>query len=591
MSWQPLHHPQCRVMSKEEAYAWYWQEGAEILLKQYAEEERKFHKLSWMLRRWELDPICFSVEGLRTKPMPYQAGVLLDMADAPLELYKFYGCNPEKPKRQCLIPSGHGLGKTRLLATAIWWHLITRQFSYTLCTAPSSQQLTGRLWSECRKLYRRLKQFWSMLACDWEIQTSSIIHINPDYGDWCATARTARPERPEALQGAHALDDDDSDGQLATIFGDETIDVPSGGILVIIEEASGVDDTIREVVEGALSEPGARLLAPGNPTKPDGWFADDMDKPERYAIHSLDCRQSDRTKIYSLPWRDTAGTTHQLQMHGFVEPRYWEDILTDCDGDEDADRFRVRVKGQKPRSAFDACIKSHWVESAQDRKNDPDSKSKPVIIGLDFGLFSDKHALAARQGFNQLEGQEWLPKDTPDEITLDAADRAIEAQELFGASYIIGDSNGVGNGAMSYLTRYYREHPELNVTVIHFNAGQGALDNSRYFRKRDQMWHKYGRQWIANPRCSLLKIPGLKQQLTSPGYYEDTNKRIQVESKKELKARNIESSNLADALLETLMVHVPQHSQHTKQEKDYWPQVFKRHFDRIKFRQQTGIIH
>ena len=190
-----------------------------------------------------------------------------------------------------------------------------------------------------------------------------------------------------------------------------------------------------------------------------------------------------------------------------------------------------------------------------------------------------------------LDGEEWLPKDTPDEITLDAADRAIEAQQLYNARYIIGDSNGVGNGAMSYLTRYYREHHELNVTVIHFNAGQGALENSRYFRKRDQMWHKKGRQWIANPRCSLLKIPGLKQQLTAPGYYEDTSKRIQVETKKELKQRHIDSGNLSDALLQTLMVHVPQHTQAPEPANEYWPQVFKKHFNRIKSQHQTGVIN
>ena len=560
------------------------------MLQDFSGEEQAFQRLSWLLRRWALDPVCFSVEALRTKLMPYQAGILLDMADSPYELYQFYQCDPDKPKRQCLIPSGHGLGKTRLLATAIWWHLITRQFSYSLCTAPSSQQLTGRLWSECRKLYRRLKQYWPLLARDWEILGSSIVHVDPDYGDWCAIARTARPERPEALQGAHALDEDDSDGQLASIFGDEAIYVPTGGILIIIEEASGVDDSIREVIEGALSEPGARLLAPGNPTRPDGWFAEDLDNTKRYAVHCLDCRQSDRSKLYSLPWRDTAGNIHQLHMHGFVEPEYWENLLEKCDGDEDADRFRVRVKGQKPRSAFDACIKTHWIEAAQEREQDTDSRNEPVIIGLDFGLTYDPHAMAVRQGFNQLDGQEWLPRDTPDEITLDAADRAIEAQELYSARYIIGDSNGVGNGAMSYLTRYYRERPELGVTVIHFNAGQGALDHSRYFRKRDQMWHKYGRPWLANPRCSLLKIPGLKTQLTAPGYYEDTNKRIQVESKKDMKKREIKSGNLADALLETLMVHIPEHTPKKETKEDYWPKVFKKHFQRISGKNQAGVI-
>ena len=581
MSWQPQSHPRCRPMTQEEALAWYWPEGAGHIIQSMPDDEQSMAQLSWMLQRWRLDPVTFAVEALRTKLMPYQAAALLDLADAPIELYQLYQCDPNKPKRQVLIPSGHGLGKTRLLAVGILWMLLTHMFSLTLCTAPSSSQLTGRLWSEIRKLFRRLKEYWPVLAEDWEIQGSSIIHTNPDYGDWSAIARTARPEKPEALQGAHALDDDDSDGQLANIFEDEKISVPSGGILIIIEEASGVDDSIRKTLEGALSEEGARLLAPGNPTRPDGWFADDMERTDRYAVHTLDCRQSNREQTYSLPWRDTAGNIHQLTMQGFVSPKYWENILAECDGDDDADYFRVRVKGMKPRSAMFSIIKTHWVDSAQTRGNDPDSLNEPTVIGLDFGLTSDKHGMAVRKGFNMLDGQEWLPKEDPELITLEAAERAIDAQELFNARYIIGDSNGVGRGAMEYLTKHFRKYPEKHVKVIHYNSGKGALDKFRYNRRRDEMWHKYGRKWVANPRCSLLELPGLKRQLTAP-QFEERNNIVFVESKADLKKRQIESTNLADALLQTLMIHIPENEPEEQQEQpDPMPHVFQKHFQRL----------
>ena len=588
MIWQPAHHPNCRAMEHNEALAWYWADGASKVIENLHQEQQAMAQLSWMLQRWRLDPVTFSVEALRGKLMPYQCAALLDLADAPLELYEFYQCDPNKPKRQVLIPSGHGLGKTRMLAVGILWMLITHMFSHTLCTAPSSSQLTGRLWSEIRKLFRRLKEFWPVIAEDWEIQGSSIIHTNTDYGDWNAIARTARPERPEALQGAHALDDDDADGQLAAIFETEFNNTPTGGILVVIEEASGVDDTIRKTLEGALSEEGARLLAPGNPTRPDGWFANDMERTERYAVHTLDCRQSNREKVYTVPWRDTAGKIHELMMQGFVSPRYWENILVECDGDEDADYFRVRVKGEKPRSAQFSIIKDHWVTTAQNRGNDPDSLNESAIVGLDFGLTSDKHGMVTRKGFNMLDGQEWLPKDDPELITLEAAERAIDAQELFNARYIIGDSNGVGRGAMEYLTKYYREHPKKRVKVIHFNAGQGALDGKRYNRKRDEMWHKYGRKWIANPRCKLLNIPGLKRQLTAPQCTERNNI-IYVESKKDLKKRGIESTNIADALLETLMIHVPDPDATPREEKaDTTKGIFQKHLKRLKRLKESG---
>lgn len=250
-------------MEYNEALAWYWHKGAGQIIQQLPDDERDIAHLSWILQRWRLDPVCFAVEALRTKLMPYQAAVLLNLADAPYELFHFYQCDAGQAKRQVLIPSGHGLGKTRMSATSILWMLTTHMFSHTLCTAPSSNQLTGRLWSEIRKLFRRLRNAWPIIADDWEILGSSIIHTNQDYGDWNAVARTARPEKPEALQGAHALDDDDADSQLADIFGDELNSSATGGILVVIEEASGVDDAIRQTLEGALSEEGGQVAGTG----------------------------------------------------------------------------------------------------------------------------------------------------------------------------------------------------------------------------------------------------------------------------------------------------------------------------------------
>ena len=587
----PQHHPMCRPMTGSEARAWWWHRGVEPQLATLDASERVAVRLQWLLVRWRVDPILCAVEGFRVKLLPYQAQILLDLFDCPVELYRFYGLDPNFPKRQVLSPSGHGLGKTRVLALAIWMHLLLYQYSRTLCTAPSASQLTGRLWNEIRKMHRRLKRFWPLLGDEWEVLSAEIVHQNPDNSDWSAVARTARPEKPEALQGEHAIDDDDHDGQLAGIFGDQKEDAPSGGMMIVIEEASGVDDTIREVLEGALSEHGARLIAPGNPTRPDGWFANDMDKTDRYAVHHLDCRMSNFDQEYSLPYRDTAGQLHHLGMHGLVKPKYWEDLLQDCDGDEDHDRIRVRVRGLKPRSAMEQTLKTHWIDAAQSRTPDQASRAEVPVIGLDFGLTSDKHGLVVRQGFNMVDGEEWLPKDKPDEITLEASEKAIESQRLYKAKYIIGDANGVGRGAMEYLSRYYRERPGLNVTVIHFNSGTSAADSNRYYRRRDEMWFKYGRAWLADSRCYLLTLPGLKAQLTAPGFHEDAKRKIKVETKQEMKKRGVESGNLADALLQTLIVNTTSATQIKPEPKaNPVPAIFKKHLQRVTRQQNRRLI-
>jgi len=544
-------------------------------------------QLAWLLARWRVDPVLYAIECLRVVPLPYQAHILLDLADVPAEVYAFYGLSEKNAKRQALASSGHGVGKTRTEAIAIHWHKDTHKFSKTIVTAPTADQLSGQLWGEVSKLHRRQKERWPVIANEWEILGSSIVHKNPDFADWYVLARTARADKPEGLQGAHGQDADDEFGQLAALFSEERTAAASGGMLIVVEEASGVDNTIREVLEGALSEPGARLLGMGNTTRPDGWFADHQGDRRRYAVHEIDCRTSDATQVYPLRYRDFGGQTHVLQARGRVEPRYWEDVLSDCDGNEDHDRFRVRVRGLKPRSAIEQVLRAHWVEEAQARVSHEASIAEAVVIGLDFGLTGDKHGLAVRQGFNGRDVQEWLPKDKPEEITMDAAQRAIEAQRIYNAKFIVGDSNGVGRGAMEYLFDYFHsQHPELHVPVIFFNAGNRAADDKRYYLRRDEMWFKYGRAWFASPHAHLPNVPGLKTQLTGPGYHEDTNKKIWVESKDDLFKRNKQrSGNGADAFLMTLMVPTTPEAPPVEAPRVH-PKVFEEHFARLRRRQE-----
>lgn len=558
-----------RYMTPEECAAWYWT----------CEPRDEREQLSWLLLRWRVDPVFFAVEALRIILQPYQAHILLDLNDAPADLYAFYGLSPDNPKSQVLAPSGHGLGKTRTMAVAIWHHQLTHPFSKRLVTAPTGDQITGGLFGEVRKMKRRLAKNWPSLAEEWDVLSDSIRHKNPDYGDWTTVARTARPDSPESMQGAHALDVDDELGQLASLFGEDADTSPSGGIMVLVDEASGVADVTRETLEGTLSEEGAKLFAPGNPTRPDGWFARDMDNRERYAVHSLDCRMSDRSKTYSLPYRDFGGNIHQLQLRGFVSPTYWENIIAECDGDEDHDRVRVRVRGLKPRSATEQVIRTAWVDDAERRAPDKLSEAEPCVLGLDFGLTSDKHAIACRQGFNIRDVREWLKKDNPEHVTLEAADIAKEWQRIYNAKFIVGDSNGVGRGAMESLARYYHvDHPELNVRVIFFNAGAGAVDSKRFFRRRDEMWFAKGRAFFSNPRCHIPNVPGLKRQLTCVQYDEDTTNRIRVQTKLEVRDDTGQASgNAADSVLHTLMANV---SHETKKPAvvPAHPPIFEAHF-------------
>jgi hypothetical protein len=460
--------------------------------------------------------------------------------------------------------------------------------SKRLCTAPSADQLTRQLMGEVNKVFRRLKKYWPDLAADWDVQTASINHRNPDWRDWQTLMRTARADQPEALQGAHALDEDDAFGDLAREWGDTDVAAPSGGMMILFEEASGIPDSIRKTLQGSLSEPGARMLAPGNPTRADGWFAEDIERGDRYAVHCLDCRMSDRETVYSLPWRKPDGTVVPVRVRGFVERKYWRDILDECDQDEDADYFRVRVRGMPPRSNVQQVLRLEWLQDAEQRAPDSEIFYDPVVLGLDFGAMSDKHAIAARRGTAILGVEDWLIPNNPDAQQASAFLRAVEWQEQYGARIIVGDSNGVGAGVMSMLSERFSGTP---VSVVHFNSGLRAWDATRFYRRRDEMWYREGRRFFSDPRCSIPKVAGLITELKSPGFEEDSSKRIKVESKKEIKKRTGEDSgNKADAVLMTLMVNPP--SEVPEQDDDDAPMLhpaIQKIFDR--YRNGDDLIH
>lgn len=547
--------------------------------------------LAALLTRWRADPVAFAFDALRFSLMPYQAQILLDLADAPREVYEFYGLDPNYPKRKVLVPSGHGLGKTKIASVAVWWHMLTHKFSKRLATAPTSDQLTQQFMGEIRAAYRALKRRWPELADDWEVQATGIQHKDPLYRDWATMLRTARRDTPESLQGGHALDAIDPFGDLAAIWGEEEERTPAGGFLIVIEEASGVDDVIRKTLEGSLSEQGARLLAPGNPTRADGWFAEDIKQTDLYAVHHLDCRMSDLGSVYALPYRrpEPRARVHRVRTHGFVSRDYWQSILAQCDGDENADFFRVRVRGMPPVSNVTQAIRSEWVDEAMERPWDADSAQEPVIISGDFGQTQDQHAACALQGFNLLEVTEWLIPGRPDTQLESAKLHLLELAERYRARIVIGDSNGVGAGVMSDLSVHFR-HPDrerLGVRVLHFQAGRASNDPTRYHRLRCEMWLKWGRQWLADRRAHLCRHPGLRRQLTAPGFSEDTRNILRLEPKEAILKRTGEKSgNAADALMMAIYARgfraaVPDEAPAKPTGPDLHP-AFVRHFKRLR---------
>src|SRR5213078_606738 len=94
------------------------------------------------------------------------------------------------------------------------------------------------------KWFNLLPPGWRQL---WDI-TSDHITLKGDQ-ECFITARTSRPDKPEAMAGLH-----------------------SASILLVADEASGIDEAVYEAAGGSMSSPGAITLLIGNPTRSSGFF-------------------------------------------------------------------------------------------------------------------------------------------------------------------------------------------------------------------------------------------------------------------------------------------------------------------------------
>ena len=186
-----------------------------------------------VLRRWALRPEIFVREAFGLEPELWQDEVLLA-----------YGrmIRGEVPERGISIASSNGAGKTALMSWLGWHNILTVFPQRTAVTAPSKQTAQDALFAEFSHWADKLTPDMRSLV---EIKSDGIVLIAKPR-DSFLTVKTARKENPEAIQGVHA---------------DE------GRVLILVDEASGVDDEVFLAGRGSMSGKNAFTILISNPTR------------------------------------------------------------------------------------------------------------------------------------------------------------------------------------------------------------------------------------------------------------------------------------------------------------------------------------
>ncbi|MDR1514078.1 MAG: hypothetical protein LBS45_00150 [Synergistaceae bacterium] len=426
------------------------------------------------VNEWRSDAVKFVREMLGAEPSPQQ-----------LELLRAVSA----PGAHIAAKSGHGTGKSTTLSWLILWGVCCWRDVKIPCTAPTKHQLEDVLWTEVKKWQARMIEPWKSSI---KITVDKVVlNSSPGY----AVARTGRKENPEALQGFHA---------------DE--------LFFVIDEASGIDDAVFEVAQGALSTPSSRVIMTSNPTRTTGFFY--------RAFHS----QRENWKKFTFSCVDSP----------FVAHEYIEQMESEYG--RDSDIFRVRVLGDFPSGGDLQFIKIKDVEDAIARDYGIEVFGRaPVVLGVDVAWYGgDRNVIVLRQGLYAYVL--WTRRECEIAVLSGIVDdlwRKHDAQ----AVYI--DSTGVGAGVVSNLRMMGR-----NPFAVSFGGGSS---DPQYKNKRAECWGKM-RDWLTAENGWLQAgqyAEQFKDDLTGPDYCFDLQGRLQLERKEEMRKRGVASPDFADALAVT----------------------------------------
>jgi hypothetical protein len=160
--------------------------------------------------------------------------------------------------------SGHGTGKTASTAVIANHFLTCFPGCQIGMTANTEQQVNDIFMKEFYVWKDKLPEGLKGSIR----QTADHIYVGDDM-DWFLRAQVARPEKPEALAGLHA-----------------------DFILIIVDEASGVADSVFEVMKGALTGGNYIVLYDSNPTRNEGEFYNSHKAGSRFTKLHFSSRQS-----------------------------------------------------------------------------------------------------------------------------------------------------------------------------------------------------------------------------------------------------------------------------------------------------------
>ena len=465
-------------------------------------------KITKQQRHFRHFPVLFAQRILKTSPWKKQQHILKAIAH----------------RRRVAVRSCNGAGKTFTAAIVILWWLMSHEDAIVITTAPSERQVREILWRELRNLYMPVRDLIGGKL------TRTRLEFGPKRYAYGFSTNTE-----DRFQGFH-----------------------SENILVIVDEASGVDEFIYNAIRGVITAKNSKLLIIGNPHGYAGTFYDAFHKNRKQfaTIH---------ISAFDLPAFTAAGVTednikdidyHQpeedynydpdefeddddepepvQQTLGLSSPQWALDLYHDVGPQSSV--YQTRVLGQFPEEADDTLIPLRDVENAVKRLSEIPPDTKPVM-GVDVARFgNDKTVIIIRQGPRVIYIDELRKSDI-----VNTTGVVVTAALKYKLNDIIVDEIGVGAGVLDNL----KADKRFNAQGL--NGSNKPSNTELYLNRRAEVFDGL-RKRFADGDVSIPNDPELISQLASLTYKYNARGQLQLESKEQIRSVGRQSPDKADAI-------------------------------------------
>lgn len=409
------------------------------------------------------------------------------------------------------VPSGHGSGKSLTFAGIALWHLLCFPKSNTMITATNITQVSAAIWKEMADHQDRIERRFPWLT-PYIIIKQKLAYIYGYKMQWFILPKTASKAAPENIAGMHRK-----------------------YYLIMADEASGIDDTVLNVLKGGLTggEPGSvnRFMMASQPTRTTGHFAEAITTlrktPENpkgiYEVIELNAEESpivSRNKIRE--WLIEYGGHHNPQ-------------------------YQIKVLGRIPAMLSGYAIPRHWLEDARYNHIEHD---EPWGWVLTVDVAEGKHRDSSTWTLAKVSGMGVSKKaDIIEQYETASLDEMVFAREVHNKALhysnitVAVDGDGPGRTVILHL----REQG-MNVQEIRWGYPCHAKRDRELYKNLRAKATFDIREMLIDGRMKLGPNPKTIDQGCRIPYKINDKGQYQIWSKDKMKTEGIKSPDLFDTV-------------------------------------------